>query len=239
MTCECKCSKRTLLVNYVLLSPFVTIRNVTKGVFSYVFQFRSAPVERNVVFSCKNAIRDLSVNRFRSTCAERNAPSVLIHKHLICDQNSFRSTPVDRIVFPIRSYICSWCVQFHSCSTPVDPNAFPKCSNVFSLNACRSKCVSDVLMCVLARRLSIQMRFLYAQMCSRSGTSDVYFSKHEFYDSRALIFLSMFVFKERWILSFFFQICIWSFTCAVLSWVPQIQSFQMCIWDEDVSMYKF
>ena len=33
-TCECKCSKRTLLDNYALLSPFVTIRNVPMYCFS-------------------------------------------------------------------------------------------------------------------------------------------------------------------------------------------------------------
>ena len=60
-----------------------------------------------------------------------------------------------------------------------------------------------------------------------TGTSDGYLSKHEFYDSRALIFLSVFVFKERWILSFFFQICIWSFMCrfelgATITIVPDV-----------------
>ena len=233
---QCKCSKRTLLAKNAPLGPFVTIRNVH---FSYIFAFRSAHVERNDVFVCRNAIRGLPVNRFRSTYAERNAPLVLIHKHLICAQNRSRSTLVDRIVFLIRSNICSLCVHVLSRSTPVDPNACPIRSYVLSLDACRSKCVSYVLRCVLARRLSIQMRFLHARMCSRSCTSDGYLSKHEFYDSRALIFLSVFVFKERWILSFFFQICIWSFSCAVLSWVPQIQSFQMCIWDEFFSMCKF
>ena len=40
------------------------------------------------------------------------------------------------------------------------------------LDACRSKCVSYVLRCVLARRSSIQMRFLCAQMRSRSTPVD-------------------------------------------------------------------
>ena len=75
--------------------------------------------------------------------------------------------------------------------------------------------VSYVLRCVLARRVSIQMRFLYAKPSRdnpavpndtsvppqmdmfQTGTSDGYLSKHKFYDSRALIFLSMFVFTER------------------------------------------
>ena len=42
------------------------------------------------------------------------------------------------------------------------------CSFPLSLDARRSKCVSYMFKCVLARRLSIQMRFLCAQMCSRS-----------------------------------------------------------------------
>ena len=52
-------------------------------------------------------------------------------------------------------------------STPVYPNAFPMCSDSLSLNARRSKCVSDVIKCALARRLSIQMHFLCAQMRSQ------------------------------------------------------------------------
>ena len=59
------------------------------------------------------------------------------------------------------------CAQRRSRSTPIDPNAFPMCSNVLSLDACRSKCVSNVLKCALARRLSIQMHFLCAQMRSQ------------------------------------------------------------------------
>ena len=55
--------------------------------------------------------------------------------------------------------------QMRSRSTPVNPNAFPMCSNVLSLDACKSKCVSYVLKCVLARSLSIQMR-LALGMCT-------------------------------------------------------------------------
>ena len=155
------------------------------------------------MFLLQNAIHSLFVNRFRSTCAERNTPSVLIHKHLICAKRCPRSTLVNRIVILICSNICLLYVHFRSRSTPVDPNAFPICSTVFSLDVCRSKCVSYVLRCVLARRLSIQMRFLYAKPSRdnpavpndtsvppqmdmfQTGTSDGYFSKHKFYDSRA------------------------------------------------------
>ena len=146
---QCKCSKRTLLAKKAPLGPFVTIRNVH---LSYIFAFRSAHVERNDVFVCRNAIRGLYVNRFRSTYAERNAPLVLIRKHLICAQNRSRSTLVDRIVFLIRSNICSLCVHFLSRSTPVNQNAPSFCSNVLSLDARRSKCVSYVLKGALARR---------------------------------------------------------------------------------------
>ena len=67
-------------------------------------------------------------------------------------------------------------------STLVDPNV-QKCAlawrlsiqmlkNVFSLNACQSKCVFYVLKRALARRLSIHLRFPYDQMCSRSMRVD-------------------------------------------------------------------
>ena len=51
------------------------------------------------------------------------------------------------------------CVQMCSRSTPVYPNAFPMLSVVLSLDACRSKCVSYVFRCALARRPPIKMRF--------------------------------------------------------------------------------
>ena len=60
------------------------------------------------------------------------------------------------------------CAQMSSRSTLVDPNDFPKSSDALSLDAGRSKCVSDVLRGALARRLSIQMRFRCAQISSRS-----------------------------------------------------------------------
>ena len=59
------------------------------------------------------------------------------------------------------------CTQMRSRSTPADPNAFPLCSGALWLDACRSKCDSCVVRCALARRLSIQMRFLCGQMCFR------------------------------------------------------------------------
>ena len=57
-------------------------------------------------------------------------------------------------------------------STPADPNAFPVCSKVLSLDDCRFKSVFYVLKRALARRSSIQMCFLYAQMCARSTRVD-------------------------------------------------------------------
>ena len=57
-------------------------------------------------------------------------------------------------------------------STPVDPNEFPKCLNALSLDAGRSKCISGVFRFAFARQLSIQMRFRYAQMSSRSTPVD-------------------------------------------------------------------
>ena len=100
-SCECKCSKRTLLDSYVLLSPFVNIRNVAKGlVFIIFFTFCSAPVERNAIFQLQKPNPRLCVNRFRSMHVERNAPSVLIHTRLLYAQNHSRSALVDRIADP-------------------------------------------------------------------------------------------------------------------------------------------
>ena len=64
------------------------------------------------------------------------------------------------------------CAQASSCQTLVDPIEFPKCLDALSLDAGRSKCVSDVLKCALARRLSIQMLFLCAQTRSRSTPAE-------------------------------------------------------------------
>ena len=118
-------------------------------------------------------------------------------------------------------------------STPVAPNAFPMFSDALSLDARRSKCIPYVLRCALARRLSIQMHSICAQMRSRStlvdpnafpmcsnelspdacrskcvsigpapddtnqNGTDGLLSIHTNHDSRAFIFLSMFVFTER------------------------------------------
>ena len=60
------------------------------------------------------------------------------------------------------------CAQMRSHWTPVDQNACSMCSDALSLDARQSKCVSYVLRCALARRLPIHMRFIYAQMRSRS-----------------------------------------------------------------------
>ena len=62
--------------------------------------------------------------------------------------------------------------QMRSRSTLVGPNAFPMCSDVLSLDTRRSKFVSYVLTCALARRSSFQMRLLCAQMRSRSTPID-------------------------------------------------------------------
>ena len=80
-------------------------------------------------------------------------------------------------------------VEMRSVSTPVDPNAFPILSYAFSLDARRPKCILGVLKyalalrpsiqmrlrklkCALARHLSTQSRFRYAQMRSRSTPVD-------------------------------------------------------------------
>ena len=47
-------------------------------------------------------------------------------------------------------------------------NAFRLTFNVVSLDTCRPKCISGVLKCALARRLTIQMPFWHSQMRSRS-----------------------------------------------------------------------
>ena len=60
------------------------------------------------------------------------------------------------------------CAQMSSRSTPVQPNEIPKCLNALSLDAGRSKCLSDVIRRALARCLSIQMPFLCCQMHSSS-----------------------------------------------------------------------
>ena len=57
-------------------------------------------------------------------------------------------------------------------STLVDPNACPTLSDALSLDARRPKCIPYVLRCALARRLSIQMHSLCAQMRSRSTLVD-------------------------------------------------------------------
>ena len=64
------------------------------------------------------------------------------------------------------------CAQRCSRSTTFDSNPFSMRSNVLSLDVCRSKCVFYMLKCVLARRESIQMRVLCAQMRSRSTPVD-------------------------------------------------------------------
>ena len=63
-------------------------------------------------------------------------------------------------------------LEMSSRSTSVDPNAFPIRANELSPNACRHKCFSIVLKDALARRVSVQMPFPYAQMCSH--TTPVY-----------------------------------------------------------------
>ena len=64
------------------------------------------------------------------------------------------------------------CSQTRSRSTRADPNAFPMCADALSLDARRTKCVSYVLRCALARHLPINMCFLSAQMRSRSTLVD-------------------------------------------------------------------
>ena len=64
------------------------------------------------------------------------------------------------------------CPQMRFRSTPADASACPMCSDALSLDGCRSTCVSCVLRCALARRLSVQMSFLRAQMRSRLALVD-------------------------------------------------------------------
>ena len=61
------------------------------------------------------------------------------------------------------------------CSRPtlVDRNAFPMCSDALPLDARQTKCIFYMLKCALARRPSIQMRFLCAQMYSRSTLANL------------------------------------------------------------------
>ena len=73
---------------------------------------------------------------------------------LLSSETQFSMTLVDRIVFP-------------NCSI-----RFSLCSNLLSLDARRSKCIFYMLKCALARRESIQMRVLCAQMRSRSTPVD-------------------------------------------------------------------
>ena len=72
-------------------------------------------------------------------------------------------------------------LRMRSRSTLVDTNAFPMCSNELSPDARRSKCVS-------IRPASDDT--------NQNGT-DGLLSIHTIHDSRAFIFLSMFVFTER------------------------------------------
>ena len=57
------------------------------------------------------------------------------------------------------------CAQVCSCLTPVYPNAFPMCPDAVSHDTGRSKCISHVLRCALARRPSAQMR-LHVLRCA-------------------------------------------------------------------------
>ena len=45
-------------------------------------------------------------------------------------------------------------------STPVDQKACPACSSLLTPNACRSRCISCLIRCALARAPSIQMPYV-------------------------------------------------------------------------------
>ena len=62
--------------------------------------------------------------------------------------------------------------QMCSRSTLVCPNAFALCSNELLLDACRSKCLSDMLRRALALRLSSRMHFWSVEMRSCSMPVD-------------------------------------------------------------------
>ena len=79
-----------------------------------------------------------------------------------------RSSKSFKILLQIKSSQTRLCFR----STPADPNAFPVCSKVLSLDDFRFKSVFYALRRALARRLSIQMRFLHAQICFRSTLVD-------------------------------------------------------------------
>ena len=108
-------------------------------------------------------------------CAFARRPS--IQMCFLCAQMCSRSMPNDSNAYlSCANNAFARCLSLHMHflyveiwfrSTPADPNAFPLCSNVLSPDACRSKCMSCVLRCAIARRPSIQMCFLCAHMRSR------------------------------------------------------------------------
>ena len=157
-----------LLRSYVKTMATAPLGTILRSSVKAFLAFRSAPVRRNAFGASRSQTRDSYAIRFRSAFVERRSPAVLIHTRLRCAQNRSCSTLVDRLVFLRCSNLFSLRVHICSRSTPVGPNAFPMCSDALSLDACRSKCVSGVVRCALARRLSTQMRFVCAQVCSRS-----------------------------------------------------------------------
>ena len=165
------------------------------------FSFRSAPVERNVIYRRLRLPLEHSrfldlfehirmfrtwvvrFQRFTAGLPFVARTSQLFHSKLLRKVTCFthiisgthdacRSKCVSRVLKGalarrLSIQIRFLCAQTCSRSTFVDPNAFSICSNVFSLDASRSKCVSYVPRCVLARPLSTQMCFLCAQARSR------------------------------------------------------------------------
>ena len=84
--------------------------------------------------------------------------------HFPCARMRSRSTPAGPNAFLVRSDALSFGARRSNC--------FPMCSGVLSLDACRSRCKSYVVRCALARQLSIQLRVLWAQVCSRATPVD-------------------------------------------------------------------
>ena len=116
--------------------------------------------------------KSLSLDARRSNCAsEMLISEFIVHSYLLsfdarrskCLSYFLRCALARHLSIQMRVL---W-VRVRSRSTLVYPNALPVWSDALLSDTCRSKCVFYFARCALARRLSIQMRFLYGQACSR------------------------------------------------------------------------
>ena len=129
--------------------------------------------------------------RFRSTLVDPNAFPIRTNALSLdaCRPKCLSGVLKDALARRLSIKMRIRSVEMRARSAHVDPNASPVRSNALSRDACRSKCVSYVLRwlsldacrakCLsgvlkdaLARRLSIQTRFRYAKMRSRSTPVD-------------------------------------------------------------------